>query len=245
MRFRMLHVVNLALITLIQVILAGSAIAQLQSAKLEPPLPFDEVVRILRPREVDVEIQELFAPANLNDIVARFREAASKNQEWFLETVKRSHGPIPYDARMGISESEYERFKNANNEIRLRPAGAGRLRFEVSSDAGKVTIFNVKNLPQLDGIRIDLTKRQVQTKWGELVEKEHVRNDDSESPTGRWHAYGWTLIEGTVDKGNFKSVQMSVGHHFRSKRPLIYLKARVLRPNGIHERADAFVLLAD
>ncbi len=242
MRFERSISVRLVAISLYGLTIANNVGAQNPIQKLESPVSFSEVVKILRPREVEVEIQGLIAPAAINEIAAKMREGASKNRAWFMDAIKRSPGPIPYDARMGITEAEYKRFKESDKEVRIGPIGKGRLRFELAEDSKKITIVNMKDVPQLDGMIIDIEKKQVQTKWATLIEQEHTRNDEVNSPTGPWHAFGWKFEGGSVDAADFKTLRLSVGKHKNSKRSVIYLRVAVMRPNGENERADAFLL---
>jgi hypothetical protein len=242
MQFQRLANIARVVFTVVQATFAIGVAAQHPADTQESPVAFSEVLRILEPREVEVEIQGLLAPDEINDIAARIRNSVSNNREWFMEAIKASPGPIPYDSRLGVTEAEYKRFAESDKEVRLGPVGAGRLRFELDKESRKLTIVNVKNVPQLDGVVIDVVKQQAQTRWGTLTKYKHTRNDDEDSPTGRWHAFGWKLEQGSADAGDFRSVQFQVGRHLKSNRSLLYLKARVLKPDGAHERGDAFIL---
>lgn len=221
----------------------GKLSAQVPREQPNPPVSIEEVVQILAPKVVDVELLGATTfPPEIDAIILKFRVGITENKEWFLQATKTANGPIPYDKRMGISEGEHRRMCDfLKSEIRVGPIGRGRIRFKRSKNEGQILIFNVEGVPQLDGIVVDVPNQELSTRWGKTHEFEHVHASKEQRATGPWNAFGWRLEEGSVDEGNYRIVQFSVGRHLDSGKSLISIRAIASGPDGELEKAEAFV----
>ncbi len=80
------------------------------------------------PREIVVEgrltvdVMENALPLLATELAARMQVAIAKNPQWWAEHVKKAQPgePLPYDPRIGVTESEYKEFLTLSKKMTLQ-----------------------------------------------------------------------------------------------------------------------------
>lgn len=134
------------------------------------------------------------------ELQSKFMQAVKSNPDWFLEQQKQleTSGKEPtYDARMGLSESEWNEYKLMLNKIDDMEAEA--------SSSEKVTVYNVAGfvsfksngkLAYLNAVRLDIQNKRVSI--GDytlpLIDTICVRNDKNVFKTA-WRGYEFQFAD--------------------------------------------------
>ncbi len=151
---------------------------------------------------VKAEIVVPAMPAELDKYVAKVKQAALKNREWFEEYSKnnKSGVPLPYDERLGLTKEEYDDYQKiwAKRELRaveamimtLKGDKEGRWMFLTNSPQGK-------SMPSvLATLKYDPKDDTFRSPNGTLTRIADV-NADANSTLGAWTGQEWRYLEET------------------------------------------------
>lgn len=118
-----------------------------------------------------VDVMELAAPPRANELNQRLKQAVGQNPNWWLEHVKKASPgePLPYDARLGLSKTEYDEFLELSKKMTtVKKAEATILVVDKGDD-----VYVLDGGQQLQdfitGIEIDLRNDKVRTPFGNLT----------------------------------------------------------------------------
>jgi hypothetical protein len=214
--------------------------------KIADPSSLAGVQQVLAPREVDVEVLGPNISPELEAIQTKMDKAVHEHGHWLQEYVKstaREGDPLPYHPNFGITDEEYHRYFDSLKDIKLVPAGKGRLRFTALSNS-KMRIESVNGLPELNGVVVDTELDQVITPWGTALVDKPVHTT-GKSWLGRWDAHNWKLYAGSPESGSFTILEMGVGRQTDSALNIIHFRATVAE-NGIKKvQAETVIRFSD
>ncbi|MGC3967171.1 MAG: hypothetical protein QM775_07310 [Pirellulales bacterium] len=141
------------------------------------------MLQLLAPRRELAEIMTLSVPADISVIAAKLKAAAQRNPADAAEIFKNTgpDGVAKYDARMGVTRQEYERFLKGRSEWTLVKTADVPIVIEPpAGDAVRIT-----GLPQLDSLAFDAAKLSVTTPYGSLELGKLFEPNDGQNLTGR------------------------------------------------------------
>jgi hypothetical protein len=150
-------------------------------------------------------ITVVLPPAELDAYVAKVEAAAAKDPEWFKEHSKKSSPgvPLPYDAKIGLTEAEYEEYLKLWDGREFKAVEAVILQLKESSD-GKWSITAAVggggqegggSLP-ISTLKYDPEKDVFISPNGTLKRLEDV-SADKRSILGEWNGHEWRFEEET------------------------------------------------
>lgn len=204
----------------------------LSSGAAESAKEFRRPEDVISEGRFTVDILELVAPARLNELALRFQQAAQENQEWFLEHVQKAAPgqPLPYDARFGLTESEYAEFLELSKVMTMQKTSEATLKIASIGD-GAYQLDGGRKLADFTGIVIDLKNDRVQTPFGDLTEKSVV-NSTEKSAIGLWTGVQWKLDAFDEEKMDGVIAKFSVGKLNETGRCVIYYDVRAIGSDG-------------
>jgi hypothetical protein len=219
--------------------LVGSVVATAQSP--EPAVAFR---KLLAPGQVDVTILQPAAAPRFTELAARLQQAARANLEWWTTHVRAAPAgqPLPYDARMGLSEAEYREMLSLADSVVVQRIGAATL--AVSTIPRGWRLDGGSAVPEVSGIEIDTVALVVRTPFGELRDFNVVRASDAQRATGRWTGPQWKLERIDAATGSGVVVSFALGTIEANGRTLLYYDAKRAQNGQIAEKAFRLLELA-
>ena len=184
------------------------------------------------PREVivvgrlTVDVMELVIPQRVTDLTQRLLKAVRENPDWWSEHVKQAKPgePLPYDSRLGLSESEYNEFLALSKKMTMRKKAEATL--IVSTDGDDVYLLDGgQALPDFTGIEIDLKNDLVCTPFGVATKRSEIHAPE-DSALGAWDGVQWKLENPGPNGITGTFAKLAVGRQKRSGRCVIYYDAK-------------------
>jgi hypothetical protein len=129
-------------------------------------------------------------------ITKKVRDHVENDQEWYVNYIS---GHIdkqvkPYHLNFGVTEEEYNFFRNAVENSSLSNTSDGKLQFKQKSNH-EIEIVSSKNLELFRNIVIDTEKNIVKTSFGECQYVGEEKTPLEQKITGPWHGKQWMLKE--------------------------------------------------
>lgn len=191
MDFRQDRVVLRSRWLLAAALLFGHASGQ-ATAPAVPPVP-----TLLTPGKVTVEILNVALPDDALALEARVREAVKGRPGWYLALLEQTPegGIIPYDARLGITESEFQRLTTARRTVTVTGCSTITL-LTIKEVPGQVYL---RGGPGLDGLNgVSLRPRPggtyaVNTRVGTAGSQRAWTTTADHDPLGVRSGYTWSL----------------------------------------------------
>jgi hypothetical protein len=199
---------------------------------------------LLRLGQVDVTILQPAASPRFTELAARLQQAARANVEWWTAHVRSAPAgqPLPYDARMGLSEAEYREMLSLADSVVVQRIGAATLAVSTTPKGWRVDGGSA--LPEVSGIEIDTVALVVRTPFGDLRDFNVVRASDAQRATGRWTGPQWKLEQLDSATGSGVAVSLALGALEANGRTLFYYDAKRVQNGQIAERVFRLLELA-
>lgn len=223
----------------------ASAIATAQppagNERRAPVVAFRELLPL---GQVDVTILQPAAAPRFTELTARLQQAAGANLEWWTAHVRSAPAgqPLPYDARMGLSATEYREMLSLTDSVVVQRIGPATL--AISTIPRGWRLDGGSSVPEVSGIEIDTVARVVRTPFGDLREFNVVRASDAQRATGRWTGPQWTLRQVDSASASGVAVSFALGTLEANGHTLLYYDAKRARNGQIAERAFRLLELA-
>ncbi len=172
------------------------------------------------------------APPRMAELAARLQQAAKADPEWFREQVKlaRPGEPLPYDARMGLTQAEYADFIAMSGQMSMEKQGEGEISIIPMGD-GVFTVDGGPRMPDLKGVEIDFARQEVRTPYGVAKEQAPV-NAASSSALGAWKGVEWKMTRLNPKTKAGATVKFALGTLEPSGRSVLYYNVTKLDPAG-------------
>lgn len=131
------------------------------------------------------------------ELTKKLQEGIQNNYEWFLDFVKTvpNGQPMPYNAKLGLTEDEYKELQGYMNNIELVSSGKYAV---IIKNKNNIIEFeaNDEKLKLLEYVKIDLIKNVVTIGEYELVFSDTVNvTNDKNGLNSKWKGYTWKLKE--------------------------------------------------
>jgi hypothetical protein len=199
-------------------------------------------VRGLLPRgTASAEILTMWAPPRLSELTRRLQIAAQADPEWFKQHVRRAAPgePMPFDPKMGLTETEYRELINLSESMEMRPASVETLEVE-STDVGW-RFGSGTTLAPLRGLEIDTVRNEVQSTFGRLPAATPIKPGPAQRATGPWGGPQWKLesIDEWTATGTVAT--FAVGKHESTGHTVIYFDAKRADKGQISARESLFL----
>jgi hypothetical protein len=225
--------ITVAMVFVVACVPAVPAVAA-QDPGPAPPVAFRELLSV---GQVEVTVLTLGAPPRFTELATRIQHAARANQEWWTAHVRSAPEgqPLPYDARMGVSEAEYREMLRLADSVVMQRTGGGTLRISALPTGWRLD--GGRAFSELNGIDIDTIARVVRTPFGELREFNVVEANDDQRATGRWAGAQWNLTQVDEATGDGVAASFVLGKLEANHHTLLYFDAKRARNGQIAERA--------
>ncbi|KFN02969.1 hypothetical protein D0U04_17350 [Bacillus clarus] len=153
-------------------------------------------------------------------ITKKMSDHVKNDKEWYVNYIS---GHIdkqvkPYHPNFGVTEEEYNFFRNAVEHSSLSNTSDGKLQFKQKSNH-EIEIVSSKNLELFRHIVIDTEKNIIRTSFGECQYVGEVKASSEQRLTGPWNGKQWVLQKenliylfslGKLEGGNKSIIDISV-----------------------------------
>lgn len=186
---------------------------------------------------VQAEILEILAPPRMTALAAKLQNAAKEDPEWWrAHLAKGTPGqPLPYDARMGMTESEYREFLASADSMAMRPTGTATIEIEETATGWR--LGSETTVPELRGVEVDTVADVARTSFGVLDTRSSVAPSDAQRATGRWAGVQWRREKVSPDGRNGVSARLAVGRLETSGQTLLFLDGKRVEDGQASPRA--------
>lgn len=178
-----------------------------------------------------VDVMELVAPRRAMELAQRLKRAAQKDPDWWMARVKKAKpgDPLPYDPRLGLSESEYREFLAMRATMRKKTQAT----LAVSAKGDQVyALDGGESLPDFTGIEIDLKNDLVRTPFGVLTHRAEISTPE-DSALGACDGVEWRLEKLDPDAMSRTAAKLLLGTLKRSGRCVINYEVKKLGAEGM------------
>jgi hypothetical protein len=175
---------------------------------------------------VQAEILQILAPPRMAALTAKVQNAAKADPEWWRAHLARGTPgqPLPYDARMGMTESEYRELLASTDSLVMRPSGTATIEIEETTTGWR--LGSGTTVPELRGVEVDTVAGVARTSFGVLGTRSSVAPSDAQRATGRWAGVQWRREEISPDGRTGVSARLAVGRLEASGQTLLFLDGK-------------------
>ncbi len=218
---------------LIPVLLFISIISQAQTGKDEKAaMKFAD--KVLTTGMHHFSVLDIDASDDYKALLLRFQKAVSENKDWFINYTKEhaKEKSLPYDKRLGLSESEYQQMTKLILD-KQKFKVVKKVELEIIKRDGMIQFKGEYPFVFFDKIVFNLNSPKLFI--GEQTIPYYMSIDSkTNSSIGEWKGYGWKWEEGSAENAfdqhlNYSLVQISVGKTLDGKILLgtkfIYIEA--------------------
>lgn len=188
----------------------------------------ERLLLLLGPRETTADILVLMPPPDIAATAKKLKDVMTSNPQLMLELLQNQdeYGAIIWDARMGVTKPEYERFKDLAKLSKLEKQSEAKITIE------KVGNSSVKiiGLPRPSEVRINTSLMNVSTPDGELDTGEEFTPNERQFLTGRISGVNWRRKSGPAATGNHQLMKFLVAQSVDKKE--LWLNVEVYGPDG-------------
>ncbi len=176
------------------------------------------------------QIGVVLPPPEIDKYVAKVEAAARKDPKWFREFSGSSKPglPLPYDARLGLTQAEYAEYLNLWNQRKFKPMEDVMLLLrQTSGDTWSITSTGAAGL--LSTLRYSAKTDVFRSPNGELKRIDDIKADAT-SILGEWTGMEWKFEEET-SLGKTKE-NLALGRFADKKYGLIVYRAQEISSGG-------------
>lgn len=151
----------------------------------------------LKPNEnVKGELVVVLPPKEIQTYINKVKEASKNDPVWFKEYSEKSKPgiPLPFDEKLGLTQSEYEKYRKLWDKREFKAIQPVGLRLEEVD--GKWKIRATGEAARLSLLRYLPKEDVVQSTNGKLARIEDI-DAPAESILGAWKGYEWKFEEET------------------------------------------------
>jgi hypothetical protein len=162
------------------------------------------------------EVLEKDIPADLREILVRYRTNLGSNREWYVAYEKEhaNEKPIPYHAKFGITEAEYARINNDIPTLKTKTKSIEAL--SVSHARDSIRFEGEGNFTIFDAVIFDLKNNDLHVDWQLIPYVGEITETLKTSLAGDWKGHQWKLEVGDLQKaidtrGDYSFLELSFG----------------------------------
>lgn len=224
-------------------ILSLLCVLSFAAADMSAQSPGKQLAVLLPRGTASVDVLELWAPPRLTELSQRLQRAAQADPDWFQQQVRRAPPgqPLPYDPKLGLTESEYHEFLTLTEDMEMRPVRTATVVLEPTAVGWR--FGSGTTVAGLRGVEIDTVKNEVQTSFGRLPTVAPIVPGPAQRATGPWGGPQWKLE--SVDEATITGTvaAFAVGKHKATGRTIIYFDAKRAENGQISARESLFLRL--
>ena len=191
---------------------------------------------------IQAEILQMMGPPRMMTLSAKLQDAAKANPEWWRAHLARATPgqPLPYDTRMGITESEYRELLASADSMAMRPSGAASIQIEETPTGWR--LGPETTIAELRGVEVDTVADVAKTSFGALETRSVVAPSDAQRVIGRWTGVQWRREEISPDGRTGVSARLAVGKLEASGQTLLFLDGKQVQNGQASSRALTMVM---
>jgi hypothetical protein len=199
-------------------------------------------LRGLLPRgRVTVEVLEMWSPPRLTVLTQRLQQAIQADPAWWQEHVRKAvpGEPLPYDAKLGLTEAEYRDFLALTDSVQMKPVRTADIVIEPSP--GGWRFGTASSIAALRNVEIDTVTNVVHSQFGDLGAADPITPGAGQRATGPWGGPRWNLevVDTTTLTGTV--AQFAIGKHTETGRTIIYYDAKRMNSGQLTARESLFL----
>lgn len=188
-------------------------------------IPNNHIESFIPGDRTTVDIMQLIPPNRLVQLSQKFKTALQKNsdREWLSTLIKNTPTgqPLPYDPRLGVSQTEYQEFLSLSTQLTMKKIGNSTLK--VKREGTKFVFIGDDSLTNLSGIKLDRDRNLLETPYGATTEiTEVVADPERQRLTGAWHGVTWKLERFDRHTDSQIKVQFSLGKLTQTGRGILH-----------------------
>jgi hypothetical protein len=144
-------------------------------------------------KNINGDIMVPYTDLKSQDLIVEMQKSIMKNKQWFEEYLKKYSDvkPLPYNEKLGITESEYKYLQESSTNIKFVKKES--IEFYVESVGEYYTIYFAGKYAQLNPIKIKKSLELVTTPYGNYPYDSIIENKDESVPIGIWVGRRWLL----------------------------------------------------
>lgn len=208
--------------------------------------PADSTRQLIPVGTIRVSVLDLAAPPRAHALMARLQAAMRQDSQWWLEYTKqraRPGEPLPYHAKFGISEAEYEEMLTLLNQMQLAEVGTAELVIRAEGER-RFVLDGGSALPELTGIVVDLEHDRVETPFGHASTSNPIQASEDQRATGPWSGMSWKHEALTGGGTSGTVINFNLGRLRESGRGILYYDAKRVA-NGTMQKHATRILTYD
>ena len=193
--------------------------------------------------KVKVDVMQLMGSPRLNELTTKLQTAVQQNKDWWMAHVQKAKPgeALPWDARLGLTRSEYEEFLKSSRDVQLGKAREAEIEFARSPD-GRITVRADSSLPELEGIVINVKNDFVETPFGRTNTRSDITASEEQRTTGPWTGVQWKLESLGETPGTGTIVKFALGKLTRDGRGILYYDAKEIKPGPTGRKASRIIV---
>jgi hypothetical protein len=218
------------------------SVPSLVVSRVVPAQSLGAQLRGLLPRgRVTVEVLEMWSPPRLTVLTQRLQQAIQADPAWWQEHVRKGvpGEPLPYDAKLGLTEAEYRDFLALSDSVQMKTARTAEVVIE-SSQAGW-RFGPASSIAALRNIEIDTVTNTVHSQFGDLGAADPITPSAEQRATGSWGGPRWNLEQVDTTTLTGTVAQFAVGKHTQTGRTIIYYDAKRMNRGQLSARESVFL----
>ncbi len=172
---------------------------------------------------------QIVPPARVLELTEKILQAARKDPAWWSNHLKKAKDgePLPYDARLGLTEFEYDEYLSLTGKYTLVKVKTATLR--VKGDGKQFVLDGGDALPHITGIELDLVANTVTTPFGVAAVRREIAASEGQTLTGPWNGVQWKLEKPELEVGAVTLVRFSLGRLKETGRGILLYEAKEVR----------------
>ncbi len=181
-------------------------------------------------------------------LMAKMQEGIQANPEWYYKQMQKADskgGPAPYDARLGMTRSEWLEFVKITSDMKdMKAVSTGKAPMKVLWEDSAVVIGFGGSLSFMDDVRIDTRKNQALTSTYALTTSDTLCILSADNVfKSAWRGYKWSYVSssqpmlpptvGELSKSNLIKYQITVGLFEASGKTYIEIFSGVMTEGNV------------
>lgn len=186
-------------------------------------------------------------------IMIKMQTSLAMHMDWVKEVLQnlKPGDPMPYHENLGITKDEYSKMLTTFDNVKLIKADSTAI--DIIHSKENITFNSLEEFSFVDGIKIDLIKKQIYFNDMELKYNSHILRDkdDSNLPEA-WHGFSWLFEEVPVEglenldmnkPFDAKLIKLTIGQLVESKSIFLYLTLKIIEDGQYKAKEDLSLIL--
>lgn len=161
------------------------------------------------------------------ELALRVKQAAQRDPQWFALYVRQHEGEVlPWHAKMGVSEAEYQELMREKDSLAFRRVqGADLVVTAAGSELSLSTGGTWRFFDDL-ALRVAADGSRVTTAKAALAQKSAITASAEQKVTGPWSGTCWSSVDIDETRISGETVKLCLGRFRDQPRAILYYEAR-------------------